>query len=130
MNAYLLDTDVVINFLNKKPPHEQLIPQLADRGILYLSILSIAELRAGWSKEKAAVFLPDVYDLFVVADMTRDIAECAGELRNRYKKQGIQLHVVDAIIAATAISNGYQLLTGNRKDFPMPELKLYEEKAA
>ena len=62
--------------------------------------------------------------------MTRDIAECAGELRNRYKKQGIQLHVVDAIIAATAISNGYQLLTGNRKDFPMPELKLYEEKAA
>jgi hypothetical protein len=56
--------------------------------------------------------------VFRVADVTREIAENAGDLRARYgKSHGTGL--ADALIAATAIANGYQLATRNRKHYPM-----------
>jgi predicted nucleic acid-binding protein len=57
--------------------------------------------------------------------ITEDIAEAAGLLKAQYAKRGKTLSVQDASIAAVCIAYGCTLVTGNTKDFPMPELQLY-----
>ena len=57
-------------------------------------------------------------------NITPQIAMQAGLYRYTYARRGTTLATTDAIIAATAVSVGATLVTGNVKDFPMPELSL------
>lgn len=57
--------------------------------------------------------------------VTREIAKQAGDLLNVWRQKGRTLSLPDVTIAAVALANDLVLLTGNGKDFPMPELQLY-----
>jgi predicted nucleic acid-binding protein len=52
-------------------------------------------------------------------------ARAAGLLKNAWARKGKTISLQDAIVAAIAIERGCALMTDNRKDFPMPELKLF-----
>lgn len=125
MISYLLDSDILMDFFKKKEEAVDLITKLVEKGKLATSILSVTELRAGWSKEQAKFFLQRFYKLVEIKNITKEIAELAGELRWEYKSHGISLPTIDTLIAATAIVEDYQLVTRNKKDFPIPQLKLY-----
>ena len=62
--------------------------------------------------------------------ITDAIAELGGKLRRDYQQQGQRVFLPDALIAATAIAEDYCLVTRNTKDFPMPELALYQDLSA
>jgi predicted nucleic acid-binding protein len=49
----------------------------------------------------------------------------AGEYLRRYRKSHA-VELGDALIAASAVANGAQLWTRNRKHYPLPELKFYD----
>ncbi len=49
----------------------------------------------------------------------------AGRLKSTWARKGHTLALADTIVAAVAIDRGCALLTDNRKDFPMPEVRLY-----
>lgn len=125
MMSYLLDSDILIDFFKKREEAVDLISKLDKEGSLTSSILSVAELRAGWSNKQAKFFLPRFYKFVSIKNITKEIAELAGEFRWEYKTKGISLPTIDTLIAATAIVEDCQLVTRNRKDFPMPQLKLY-----
>jgi predicted nucleic acid-binding protein len=126
MTGYLLDSDILIDFFNKREPAQALVSKfLGSRLHMAISVLSVTELRAGWGDKECAVYLPVLYDLFPAEIVTLDVAELAGKLRHNYQVQGKVLKTVDTTIAATAIINEYCLVTRNIKDFPMPELNLY-----
>ena len=125
MIAYLLDSDILMDFFKKKKEAVKLVAKLSQEANLASSILSVAELRAGWTEEQASFFLPRFYKLFQIENITLEIAELAGKFRHEYKLKGVTLPIIDALIAATAIVNEYQLITRNTRDFPMRELKLY-----
>lgn len=95
-----------------------------------ISVLSVAELRAGWSEEQAQRHIPRLYNLFSVEVVTKEAAEQAGKWRHAYKPKGVTVPAIDAVIAATAYLNGYCLVTNNTKDYPMPELIRYTETPA
>ena len=57
--------------------------------------------------------------------VTEEIAERAGYLKALYARRGKTLSFQDATIAAVCIGYGCTLVTGNVKDFPMPELQLF-----
>jgi len=126
MNRYLLDSDVLMDFFKKRPESISLVTNLSKEGILSASILSITELRAGWTKEQAKFFLPRFYRLLRIEKLNLEIAEAAGKFRQEYKLKGVALPTIDTLIAATCAINGYILVTRNKKDFPMPEIKLYD----
>jgi predicted nucleic acid-binding protein len=46
----------------------------------------------------------------------------AGEWRREFAAKGVTLWQADCLVAATALSHGASLVTGNPKDFPMPGL--------
>ena len=52
-------------------------------------------------------------------------ARLAGKMKFEWAQKGRSLSLADTIVAAIAIENQCHLLTDNRKDFPMPGLKLY-----
>lgn len=125
MKTYFIDSDVLIDFFKKRKEAVELIEELTQGGNAAISIISVAELRSGWSKDDAATYLPRLYNIFEVIPLTKEIAEKAGAYRNKYSKRGINLPTIDTLIAATAIVHGYCLVTRNRKDYPIPELDLY-----
>jgi predicted nucleic acid-binding protein len=49
----------------------------------------------------------------------------AGELRQNWLRKGKTFSVPDMIIAAICITEKLTLVTDNRKDFAMPEVKLH-----
>ncbi len=125
MSAYLIDTDVLIDFFKKKPYALSTVPPLASSHTLAVSMLTIAELAAGWNQKEASLYLPQLYNLAERIPISEPIAELAGALRYQYKAKGRTISLPDAIIAATAIIEGRIVVTRNTKDYPMPELSLY-----
>jgi len=126
MTNYLLDSDILMDFFKKKKDLVRLVSELMGKGTIATSILSVTEVRAGWTLDQARFFLPRFYRLVKIEDINLDIAELAGKYRNEYKSKGIAIPTIDTLIASTAILNGYQLVTRNKKDFPMPEIKFYD----
>src|SRR6185369_14876418 len=122
MPTYLFDTDILIDFFKKRPYAQTLVTKLSSQGRLAASIITVAELRAGWSEPQAQFFLPRLYKLLTIHSLTNEIAEHAGKLRQEYKHKGITLPALDTLIAATALLDDCQLVTRNLKDYPHPDL--------
>ncbi len=125
MTQFLLDTDVLIDFFKKRLYAQHLLANLKEKGDFFLSVLTVSELRAGWTEEEASYFLPKLYALAKRAPITDEIAERAGAFRHIYKSRGVSLPTIDTLIAATAITGDYQLVTNNKKHYPFAELRLY-----
>jgi predicted nucleic acid-binding protein len=126
MTKYLLDTDILIDYFKLKPAAVDLVGHFLNRHHMGISVLSVTEIRSGWTPQQAEKHLPRLYDLFTVEGVSTAIAEQAGMWRSVYKPKGITLHTVDTMIAATALLHQYWLVTKNTKDYPMPELRLYD----
>jgi predicted nucleic acid-binding protein len=117
MKTVLLDSDVVIDFLQGKSRMKEVIISLWENNIAYLSILSVYELYSGMRpKEK------EVTDNFInacrIEPVTLEIAKRAGEYRLKYQTKGITLSLVDCIIAETAKTNKHAIATLNVKHYP------------
>lgn len=125
MKQYLIDSDILIDFFKKRDYAVDLLEKLIKEGSLSASILSITELRAGWNSDQAKYFLPRLFEIVVIKNLNKEVAELAGQLRWEYKTKGVSLSTVDMLIAAAAILEKCQLVTRNKKDFPMPEIKFY-----
>jgi len=125
MKTYLIDSDVLIDFFKRKPEAIVLLEELGEHGQLVISALSVAELRSGWTKKEAEVYLPRLYNIVSVIGVSGEIAEQAGAYREAYRKKGVVLPTIDILISATAITNSYCLVTRNKKDYPLPELEMY-----
>ena len=121
----LLDTDILVDFFHNQKYAKDLLSKFLLKENLYISILSVAELRTGFTSEQAKLLLPQLYKTVVIANLSLEIAELAGKFRFEYRSQGISLSTVDSLIAATAVIRNYKLATRNKKHYPMSQLKLF-----
>lgn len=123
MADYLLDTNIIIDYLRGDLRKVQVLRQLVSTGsILYSCEITVAETFSGMREEEREVtetFLNSLHYL----PTEESAARRAGEFRKTYRSKGKQLTVADALIASLAINRNLTLLTDNIKDYPMPELK-------
>lgn len=123
----LLDTNILIGCLRKFSKYVELLEQLSRSYSLYLSVITRLEVFAGAhpkEREQTAQFL-SIFDSISVDDSIADLAGC---YIYEYRRKGVTLNPPDAIIAATTVSSGLELVTTNRKHFPMNEINIYEFK--
>lgn len=127
MAIHLLDTDIIIDVLNGKRGRPSLLRGLvADGHLLACCSISITEVYAGLRPGEEQKTLNFLHSLkFYAVDFA--VAQLAGALKCDYSRKGKSLNIADSTIAAVALHHDLMLITGNKKDFPMKELRLYHE---
>lgn len=125
MADFLIDTDILIQAIRRKQGRWELLHDLvASGGTLACSVVTLAELYAGMrahEKERTDELIAE-FDQF---EVSREIARYAGLLKNEWAQKGYALTLPDMFIAATAIAHKRTLVSGNRKHFPMSEIRIY-----
>ena len=115
----LLDTNVVIAFFNGSKAVLERVHAEIDR--IALSTLVVAELDYGAkASQKAEENLEKLHrfvDIVRVVPFDLECAKIFGTIKSKLRKMGRPTGEVDALIAATAMSNKAVLVTGNRKHF-------------
>ena len=112
----LLDTDVLIEYLRGRGEAVEYLESLSSD--LYLSVISVAELFAGVKGEEEERSLKQFLLAFVILPVTEKVARLGGLYRRDFRpSHGTGL--ADALIAATAEENGANLVTFDRRHFPM-----------
>lgn len=114
--TYLLDSNILVDYLRNRPEAVEFLENLAT--VPQISAVTVAELYAGVREGPERKILEQLVSDIVVVDIDKDIAVRAGLLRRQYLKSH-GLEIADAIIAATAHAEGSELVTLNRKHFPM-----------
>lgn len=116
MTKILIDTSVIIDFLRRKDKEKSFLFALAQgKHQLYASIVTHTELYAGksvWEKKEAAKDLETLFSGIEILPLGEEISKKAGEIKAHHA-----INLLDAIIAATALSSGLDLATLNIKDF-------------
>ncbi|MEI9478340.1 MAG: type II toxin-antitoxin system VapC family toxin [Deltaproteobacteria bacterium] len=125
---YLLDTNVTSELISKQPNKKvvEWIDRL-DPNMIYLSVITIGELRKGIEKLPPSKRRDTVKewlegDLLLrfqgrILEITIEVILIWGELTGRLEKQGRPITAIDSLIAATALGGNCHLVTRNEHDF-------------
>ncbi len=118
---YLLDTNICIYLINRKPENVVNHIKLLQPHQIKLSAISIAELEYGVSKsknrDKNRNALVNFASAFDIIDFNDEDAEVYGLIRANLEKKGLVIGPYDMQIAAQAISRDIILVTNNTKEF-------------
>jgi len=121
---YLLDTGLVLRHLRGQRKAVRLLSGLGKIGRLSVSAITRLEVHVGMRPDERYA-TNKLLSCFITYDLNRDIADRAGDLIRESQDRHVSLSVPDAIIAATALTNGLTLVTLNQVDFEgIPGLSL------
>lgn len=125
MPEYLFDSGILILHLRNQPGYPELTSHLLDEASIYISAMTHLEIVRGMrDRENAKTF--NLLESFDTIPVTGEIADLAGELIRIWRKRGVTLGDVNAVIAASALQDGLTLVTTNARHFPMPELAVLQ----
>jgi predicted nucleic acid-binding protein len=127
--SYLVDTNV-LSELRRKSPHPAVTGWFENRPALtlYLSVLTIGEIRKGIEKLPASsrqLALRDWLQVDLPAFFAGRILSIDANVADRWGRlvaaAGRPIAAIDSLLAATAIEHDLTLVTRNIKDFqPLP----------
>lgn len=120
MNAYFLDTSVVIDCIRGKKETSQFISNL--KGSLFINYIVIAELSEGIYRVKDSKAMEAGIDAFIngvdgVLPINYNVSKLFGKIRTDLKEKGQIVEDFDILIASTCIENNLPILTLNKKHF-------------
>lgn len=114
----LIDTDVLIDYLRGIAKAVQFLEKIIENSICYISVITVAELYAGVKEGSERKNLEKFLRAFEIVDIDNSIAQQGGLYRRDYgKSHGVGL--ADALIASTNDFYDSELVTLNKKHFPM-----------
>ena len=143
-HGFLLDT-CVISELIKPSPSSNVVRWVDDQDEegLYISVITVGEIEKGISKlpegkkkvQLQAWLYSELTDRFNdrILDVSLDVAHTWGRIFGEAEKNGRSLPVIDALIAATAITKGLTVVTRNTDDMKESGVALldpWEEESA
>ena len=122
--TYLLDTNIVSEFVKKAPSQQVLALYHARQNLCAISAITWQELLRGIRrmpdgkrKDNLQTFISSFEKNVEVIAYDKFAAGICGEIQSDAEKIGKPLPSYDSQIAATAISNGMILVTRNTQDF-------------
>jgi predicted nucleic acid-binding protein len=128
MSGFLLDTNCVSELVRAKPePNVLEWMEAADETLLYLSVLTLGEIRKGIAllpQSRRRTHLETWLELELQArfagrilSVDASIADRWGLLAAEAKREGRSLSAIDGLLAATAIHHNLTIVTRNVIDF-------------
>jgi len=123
----LCDTDIFIEAFKNNTLATDSLRRIGFQNIA-LSAITLMELYFGAFNKRELLKIKSRLQKLEIISLDQKMTETAINMIERYAKSH-GLHIPDALIAATAICRGMQLLTYNVKDFKFVEgIRLYSEK--
>jgi len=119
--VYMLDTNVCIYIIKKKP--ESVIKKLikVPIGDICISSITLAELEYGVAKsrhfEQNKIALTQFVSPIVILPFTDDCATTYGKLRASLERIGKTIGPMDLLIASHALAENLILVTNNMSEF-------------
>jgi tRNA(fMet)-specific endonuclease VapC len=118
---YLLDTNICIYLIKRKPPEVLQRFQQLQPGSVFISSVTTSELYYGAQKSQWVQTNLEALNNFLLPFRIVDYDESAsflyGELRADLEKRGQPIGSLDMMIAAHALSLDVPLVTNNTKEF-------------
>ena len=127
MTGFLLDTNCVSEIVRVRPDLNVLTWTRANEKSLYISVLTLGEIRKGvtllpagrkrvelehWLELQLPVQFADRF-----LSVNAEIAEIWGATAAEAQRKGIALPIIDGLIAATAKHHDLTIVTRNERDF-------------
>jgi predicted nucleic acid-binding protein len=128
MSGFLLDTNCISELVRSKPePRVVKWMEAADESVLYLSVLTLGEIRkgvAGLPQGRRRTQLETWLELDLQArfsgrilSIDASIADRWGLLAAEARRNGKALSAIDGLLAATALQHNLTLVSRNSTDF-------------
>ena len=128
MSGYLLDTNCISELVRIQPePAVVAWMEAADETLLYLSVLTLGEIRKGLaglpqSKRRTLLEIWLETELRVrfagrILPIDAAVADRWGSLAARAKSEGKALAMIDGLLAATALHHNLTVVSRNVNDF-------------
>ncbi len=128
MSGFLLDTNCISEAVRVRPdPNVGKWIQAADQNLLYLSVLTLGEIRkgvAGLAQGTRRTRLETWLEIELHARFSGRILSIDSAVSDRWgllaadtKRKGRTLSTVDALLAATALEHNLTIVTRNVADF-------------
>jgi predicted nucleic acid-binding protein len=128
MSGFLLDTNVISELVRSRPePRVVEWMEAADEGLLYLSVLTLGEIRKGAAllaqgKRRTRVETWLEVELRVrfsnrILPINGAVADRWGALTAETLRKGTPLPVIDGLLAATAMEHNLTVVSRNAVDF-------------
>jgi tRNA(fMet)-specific endonuclease VapC len=118
--AYLIDTDIIINSIKGNKKVNQRIGEHAAIPKA-ISIITFGELLYGAKKsiqrDKNTSIIYRLAEIFPIVGVTRSTIEAFTDVKMALELKGERIEDFDLLIAATALSLNYTLVTNNTKHF-------------
>ena len=117
---YLIDTDIIINSIKGNTTVNQYIAKYAAIPKA-ISIITFGELLYGAKKsrqkDKNTSVIYRLSEIFPIVGVTRSTIETFTDIKLVLDKKGEAIEDFDLLIAATALSLNYTLVTNNTKHY-------------
>jgi len=125
MTRFLLDTTFIIDVLNNQRKRDAVMRELiANQHELTCFAINVTEIYHGLRENERNRTEALLRSLELVP-ISFEAGRLAGELLQAGKRNGKTYSVPDMIIAAVCITEDLTLITDNKKDFRMPQMKLH-----
>lgn len=122
--SYLVDTDWMIDHLNKVERVTKKLKELSPSGIA-LSVISLADLYEGVYSSKDPATSQTVLETFIkdfeVLGIDEEICKVFGKERGRLRQKGKVVSDFDLLIASTCLCYRLTILTNNQRHYQMVE---------
>ena len=118
---YLLDTNICIYIIKKKP--EKVLKRFSklNPGDIAVSTITIAELYYGIAKSSKlnenTVALQEFLQPLEKLDFNSEDSKVYGKIRTNLEARGKMIGAMDSLIASMALSRDLILVTNNEKEF-------------
>ena len=118
---YMLDTDICIYIIKRKPRSVLKRLESLQPGQLAMSAITFAELMNGAKKSKQVeanvAKLNELGELIQICPFDQKVAIFYGDVRSTLEKKGNIIGSNDLLIAAHALSLDWILVSNNEKEF-------------
>ena len=121
MNQYLLDTNICIYIINKKPDAVYQKFKKVNLDNIFISTISEYEIKYGVEKSQKSdhnkKIVTEFLEFLNILPFDSESASIAGTIRNALEKKGQIIGPYDLIIASQALAKDFVLVTNNEKEF-------------
>src|SRR5579864_1204731 len=135
MSGFLLDTNCISEVVRIRPePRVLEWMEMADESLLYLSVLTIGEIRkrmAGMPQSKRRTRLETWLEIELQARFSGRILPIDGAVADRWgllaaeaKRKGKALSTIDGLLAATALRHNLTVVSRNARDFTSAQVQV------